>query len=99
MPGTAARWQVLRRALEPALAADAAAAARWQGGPFLWLRWHRGPDDETVFRELLRRGVGATPRHGPARRRRARPRDQDRPGRPARRAGAGRAVLRAALAG
>ena len=52
---------MLRRALEPALAADAAAVAHWQGGPFLWLCWRRGPDGETVFRELLRCSVGVTP--------------------------------------
>ena len=97
------RWQVLRRALEPALAADAAAAARWQGGPFLWLCWRRGPDGETVFRKLLRCGVGVTPRHGAARRRRAGPRERIGLGAPPdalEQAGEQvQAVLRAALAG
>ncbi len=56
------RWQVLRGALGAALDGGAGwAVAQWQGGPFLWLSWRGGPDGETVFRELLRRGVGVTP--------------------------------------
>ncbi len=56
------RWQTLRGALGQVLdGGTGVAAARWQGGPFMWLSWQRGPDDMTVFRELLRRGVGVTP--------------------------------------
>jgi DNA-binding transcriptional MocR family regulator len=55
------RWQTLHGALGQALDGAGVAAARWQGGPFMWLSWERGPDDMTVFRELLRRGVGVTP--------------------------------------
>jgi DNA-binding transcriptional MocR family regulator len=53
------RWRALRAGLGPV--PDHAAVARWQGGPFLWLSWHGGPDDATVFRELLRHGIAVTP--------------------------------------
>jgi octopine/nopaline transport system ATP-binding protein len=55
------RWQVLRDALEPLGGGDGTVIARWQGGPFMWLTWQDGPDDMTVFRALLRRGVAVTP--------------------------------------
>jgi GntR family transcriptional regulator / MocR family aminotransferase len=56
------RWQTLRGALGPAVAGGpGTAVARWQGGPFLWLSWHGGPDGIALFRALLRRGVAVTP--------------------------------------
>jgi DNA-binding transcriptional MocR family regulator len=55
-------WRTLRDALGPALADDpSVTVAQWQGGPFLWLSWQAGPDDTTVFRALLRHGVGVVP--------------------------------------